>query len=123
MGSRCELESGLCGEVIDGFPVCIGCVTESAGLFDGGEIGHSWGEEPVVDAGEEESSIQAMVGDCVTIRSRYLADEIACFESAQIVGDLSGRDVVRGQSSEFRGQSSEVLVGESVGVQPECQQS
>ena len=107
------------GEVVDGFPVSSCRVAKPTGLFDGGEIGHSWGEEPVLDTGEEEGSIQAMVGDCVTIRSRYLADEIAGFESAQIVGDLSGRDVVRGQSSEFRGQSSEVLVGESVGVQPE----
>ena len=111
------------GDLVDGLPVSVRGMTKPGGLSNVGKVGHSRGEETVLCAGEEERSVQALVGDLVTVAARYFADQVTGFESAQIVGDLSGRDVVRGQSSEFRGQSSEVLVGESVGVQPECQQS
>ena len=111
------------GEVVDGFPVSICRVAKPTGLIGDGKIGHSWGKESVLDTGDEEGGFQAMVGHFVTVGSLDFADQFAGFESAQVIGNLSGSDLACVQNPQLRRSSSEVFVGKPVGLQPECQQS
>ena len=104
-----------CGEVFDCGAVCGGGGSQAAwGGCGGGEFGQAATQYAVLDAGEELRGIQAVVGDPVAVGALDSGDQVPGFESAQVVGDLPGRDLAGVQSAQLGGVCAQVFVGEAV---------
>jgi len=69
-----------------------------------------------VHAGEEVGGVQAVVGDPVAVGAGGAGDQSAGFESAQVIGGLSGGDGTGWQSAQFGGERAQIAVGEPVGL-------
>ena len=60
-----------------------------------------------------------MIGDEVAVGAFDPGDQVAGFQTAQVVGDLSGGDGGGVESTQLSGVYAQVFVGEAVQVQPE----
>ena len=108
------------GEVFDRGAVCGGGGSQTAwGGCRGDEFGEAAAQYVVLDTGEELRGIQAVVGDPVAVGAVDAGDQVSGFQSAQVVGDLPGRDPAGFESAQLGGVGAQVFVGEAVRVQPE----
>lgn len=83
-------ESGLSGEGIEGLLIGADCRAELTSTGGVGLSGQCGGEEPVVDAGDEQSGLQSLAGDSVAVGVREALDQTVGAESSKVVNDLSG---------------------------------
>src|SRR6201984_1862329 len=103
------------GEVFDRGAVCAGGGSQTAwGGCGGGEFSHAAAQYAVLDTGEELRGVQAVVGDEVAVGALDAGDQIAGFQSAQVVGHLAGGDGAGVKSANLGGVGAQVFVGEAV---------
>ncbi|MGK2882474.1 MAG: hypothetical protein ACSLE6_17335 [Mycobacterium sp.] len=66
--------------------------------------------------------MQAVVGDRVSVGVRDTGDEAVGAQSSQVVGHLTGAELVRRDAPQVGDDGADVLVGEAVGLQPKQRQ-
>ena len=88
----------------------------------GGEFGQAAAQYAVLHTGEELRGVQAVIGDPVAVGALNPGDQVAGFQSAQVVGHLPGSDGAGRESAQLGGVGPQVFVGKAVRGAPEDHQ-